>query len=374
MKPISFFIIVLLFTTASHAQPSTDTIFKPHGVLGGLFFGDLAYKIDADTLKRGNLEYSGISKKQSLFNIRRLYLTYDYFLSTKFSAEMVLTYEGQTASTSTRNIFIKYLNLRWKNIFKGSDLYFGQIRTPTFSFAEKAWGYRSVEKTLTDMRQVVASSDLGVSLQGVLNKKGTTGYTVMVANGNGIRPENDSYKKLYTNFFVKFAAEKFIADVNYNYEVSSSSLHRNRQTFKSGSTYQTQKIAFGAEAFDDELNHFATTINVRGADTLINHPNERSLGVSVFLRNKLSKKITSFIRYDRYNPDALYNLADKYVKPYSTNNESFFTAGVDFQPIQQVHIIPNFWYNYFHVKNTSATNFINGNDLVARCTVFVTFK
>ncbi len=196
---------------------------------------------------------------------------------------LVLTSEGQIPSTANRNIFIKYLGIRWKNIFIGSDLYFGQIRTPTFALMEKIWNFRAVEKTISDQRGIAASSDLGVSLQGLLNKNQTLGYTIMVANGSGTRPENDKYKKLYTNLVFKAAQQKLIFDLNYNFEISAAELHRNRQTFKAGVAYQSKKFAIGVEAFDDKLNNFGKAVLVNRTDTSLQ--DQRVLGLSVFLRN-----------------------------------------------------------------------------------------
>ncbi len=368
-----FIVFAIIFgSTACLAQNLKDSTFKPYGEISGLFFGDYAYKLDADSLKRGNLEYSGLPKNNSQFNIRRLYFGYEYFASPKFSVGLVLTSEGQIPSTANRNIFIKYLGIRWKNIFIGSDLYFGQIRTPTFALMEKIWSFRAVEKTIADQRGIAASSDLGISLQGILNKNQTLGYTIMVANGSGTRPENDKYKKLYTNLVFKVAQQKLIFDLNYNFEISSAELHRNRQTFKAGVAYQTKKFAIGAEAFDDELNNFGKAVLVNRTDTSLQ--DQRILGLSVFLRNNWTKKISSFIRYDKYNPDNFYNSSTKYIGTYANYNESFFTAGIDFQPIEKLHIIPNIWYNHYHNKNNQPANLFNGNDLVARCTAYIIFK
>ena len=95
------------------------------------------------------------SKDFSSFEFRRIYLGYDYDISEKFTAQFLLAYEGATFTTDgKRSMYIKGANLRWKNIFHNSDLVIGQMSTPTFATtSEPVWGYRSLEKTIMDMRK-----------------------------------------------------------------------------------------------------------------------------------------------------------------------------------------------------------------------------
>jgi len=47
------------------------------------------------------------------------------------------------------SFYIKLANIRWKQIWKGTDFVFGQMATPTFALmSEKIWNYRSIEKPL----------------------------------------------------------------------------------------------------------------------------------------------------------------------------------------------------------------------------------
>jgi hypothetical protein len=364
--------IIACLEGPAFAQDTTQT-FKPYGVIGGLFFGDFAYKIKADSLKRGNVEYSNIDAPESFFNIRRLYISYDYFISPKFTSQIVLTYEGQTAATSTRNIFIRYMNVRWKNVFKRTDFVFGQQATPIYNFFETTWGLRYIEKTIADMRGIAPASDLGFSVQGRLNEKGNLNYNFTIANGSGLRPENDKYKRLYATFFGKLFNEKLWFDVDYSYEATAPSAHQSKHLYKVGVAYKTDKIAIGAEAFDDALKHQAGTIRSVTNDTVM--VNESSVGYSVFLTKRFSKQFSCFIRYDKFNPDTKFNSGNHYVSSYNVNSENFFAAGLDYQPVESVHIIPNLWYDHFHNKQIKESAALTQNaDVVPRLTVYVVFK
>src|SRR5438270_1728153 len=104
---------------------------------------------------------------------------------------------------------------------------------------ENLYGYRSVEKTVADMRGVAPSSDLGMAVQGRFDRKENYSYSVIVANGSGVRPENDKYKRLYTNLNGKFFNKTLNIDLNYSYELASQSIHKSRHSFKLGVVYKT---------------------------------------------------------------------------------------------------------------------------------------
>src|ERR1700693_5663175 len=98
----SFFCLALIifflgFCKASNAQYTwnNDSAFKAgnpnSGRVWGYAFGDFAYKSHKDSLNRGGSnQYTGIPKNRNTFQFRRIYLGYDYNISKKFSAELLL--------------------------------------------------------------------------------------------------------------------------------------------------------------------------------------------------------------------------------------------------------------------------------------------
>src|ERR1700712_1889896 len=204
-KTLLRFSILIAFAFSVHSANAqsaliNDSLYKTgaenSGRLWGYSFGDFDYKAHADSLSRGGSnQYTGIQAQRTMFQFRRIYLGYDYNISKKFSAELLLAAEdnfppgappvGSAAGTTTTysagnstgdllsnqkfTFYIKNMNIRWKGIWKGTDLVIGEQSTPSFPFVtEKVWSYRSIERTIADIRRT-PSYDFGVALQGVFD-------------------------------------------------------------------------------------------------------------------------------------------------------------------------------------------------------------
>ena len=76
------------------AKSETKEEFKPSGKISGYAFGDYAFKLHADSALRGKQQYSGLPKNYSSFNLRRVYLGYDYQFSPNISSQLLLAHES----------------------------------------------------------------------------------------------------------------------------------------------------------------------------------------------------------------------------------------------------------------------------------------
>ena len=381
-------LLIVLLATCFNTFAQEDPDFKPSGKLWGYAFGDYAFKQHGDTLgggagRGGSNQYSNVAVNQSLFQMRRIYLGYDYDISKKFSAQFLLAAEddfagGDLLANGKFSPYVKLANIRWKNIFKGSDLVFGLQPTPTFATtSEPVWGYRSIERTIMDIRRT-SSYDLGVSLQGHLPKDDKFSYTLMVSNGTGAKPETDPFKWFWADVNYKFLNKKLIVDLYSDYARLNlmSGWHHDRSTQKLFVAYTVPKFTIGVEVFANNLrgDQIDTRIDKKANDTLTT----KSMGVSVFARGKLYKeKLGFFIRYDNYDPslnndNGTYSSYKTLTSQYNPNTkEQFFTAGLDFTPVKNVHIMPNIWYNAY--KNAGPTDYgdnNNAHDMVYRLTFY----
>lgn len=380
-----FMIIYSVRTTCQTISPDSTVTKKllPHGIFWGSAFADFTYKANADTVNggRGSTQYSGVPKNRTLFQFRRIYIGYNYFISAKFSTELLLASEDDSPSGDllVNNKFASYIklaNIRWKNIWNGTDIVFGQVSSPAFSLSsEKIWAYRSIEKTVSDIRRT-PSFDLGVTVQGhFIATNDNYGYNIMVGNGQGAKPETDAGKWFYADVYARLFDKKFLMDVyaDYNRMQWNSKWHHSRNMIKGFVAYSVPKITFGVEAFINTLQRDnIATKNNGSKDTITT----KAKAISLFTRGRIYKdKLGFFARYDSYDPseninNSLYNNNNPLTVQYDPNTkENFITAGLDYTPDKNVHIMPNIWYNRY--KNTGPKDYGTANkdhDLVFRLT------
>src|SRR5690242_11844970 len=324
---------------------NSDSAFKAgapnSGKLWGYMFGDYYVKAQADSLNRGsNSQYSGIPKNRNAFQIRRLYLGYNYNITKKFTAEVLLeAAPGEALSDNKLAFYIKLANLRIKDLWKGTDLILGQVSTPSFPMSsEPIWGYRSIEKTIIDIRGT-PSYDLGAALQGKFDPNtGNFGYDLMVGNGTGAKPEGDSYKWFYGDIWGKFLDKKLYVNFYSDYQrmAAISGMQHSRSMTKGFVAYTVPAFTVGVEGYINNLKNDdqATEISTGDVDVLT----VKAKGISVFAHGSLVKdKLNFFARYDAFNPDdninnSKYSSYKGNTSGYSDPNtkEQFITAGLDF--------------------------------------------
>ncbi|WP_157580345.1 hypothetical protein [Segetibacter koreensis] len=384
--------ILLINLVTGQEKLTTDTAFKPSGKLWGYTFGDFYYKAHTDNLNRGGAnQYTGVEKGRNAFQLRRAYLGYNYDIHPRFSAELLLAAEdnianqngninGDLTSNGKLTFYIKYANIRYKNIWKGTDLVVGQLATPAFSFiSEPIWGYRSIERTIADIRRT-PSFDLGASLQGKFDpEKGNYGYNLMVGNGTSARPENDKFKWFYGDVYAKFLDKKLVFDLYADYQRLNwtSTFHHSRNMVKGFAGYTTPSFTFGVEAFVNHGQQDVVGNKESSKDTI----SANATGISLFARGSIIKeKLGYFARFDSYNPDTKYNdfnyvTYSGLTSTYEPNNrEKFITAGLDFTPIKNVHFMPNIWYNRYKGAQSSLTGpAAHDHDLVYRITFYYVY-
>jgi len=411
----SFLLLVCSAQCVVYGQ-TTDSIekFKPHGNLWGYAFGDYMYKGSADTvgggLGRGNNQYSKIPASSRFFQFRRIYLGYNYDITPRLSAEILLAAEddfnngsvgdqsstGDVLSDGKFAPYVKLANVRWKNIFKGSDLVMGQMYTPSFPLlSEVVWGYRSIERTVSDMRRT-NSYDEGVALQGRYGKDDSYGYNLMIGNNNGAKPATNNFQMFYGDIWAKLLDKRLILDFYQDYakldwtnvDTLTGHFHHDRRMTKVFVAWSVPKFTVGVEAFT------TTLMGDVEASTLTNRTyyiSTKATAVSLYVRGRLYKdKWGFFARYDNYNPghniDQItnnpaiisYTAINSNYDP--TTKEQFITCGFDYTPFPNLHLMPNIYVNTYQCTLpasdyglSSKGSGVIGTDAAYRLTLYYIF-
>lgn len=408
-------------TQTKQADP-VDTAWHPQRRLWGYSFGDFYYDQHSPAItstqgKENN--YYQVPSNRNAFQFRRLYLGYDYDINKKFKAEVLLASEptantGVNGSTSIQNgdnlvdnhmaFYIKNFNLRVRDIWNGTDLVFGELSTPGFalnepgtngptSLSESTWGYRSIERTITDFHKN-NSYDVGASLQGTFDPKTKNyGYVLMVSNNStssllsAASANTGFYKIFYGDLWAKFLDNKLYADIYADYamtapnvastSVSSGTLNsQEHNMFKIFVSYNTSPLSVGVEAYTQKFGYGVTN------KTTLTAENATAQGLTIWAKGAITKgKLGWFARYDTYNPDTKIVSADAYAVNTNygsydpTVKEVFVTGGLDFTPAKNIHFMPNVWFTQYkdQLNSTTAGYFPDNHTLVYRMTFFFTF-
>ena len=339
---------------------------KSPSKFSGYVFGDYFYNISRDTSSAllSNTATGG-AKDFNGFQIRRVYLTYDNEISTVFSSRVRL--EGTTGAP-----FIKDAYLKWKEVFNSSDLIVGIQPTPAFEVSESYWGFRSVEKTILDLRGIVSARDLGVSLKGKLDSDGMTNYWLMYGNNSGVGAETDKYKRFYAHIDLK-PIDKFRVTVYADYKMQSNindptSTAVPKKTL--GSNVLTSALFLG---FAEKGSY---SVGVEGFYQIFNNgyihgtapitiDDKNALGISFFGSYFLNSDLNLFGRYDYYEP----NMAS--TAKYDVRN--YLIAGASWSVDKNVSIIPNIQVETY--ENATITGGSRSIDpaVTARITLYYVF-
>jgi hypothetical protein len=333
----------------------------PQGRISGVVFGDYFYNAARDSnFSKGNLPNSATGGPKSLqgFVIRRINISYDYDISEQFSTRFRLEMDASSAGATTANgklaPYVKDAWLKWKGVFGGSDLIFGIQPSSAFDVSEAAWSYRSLEKTIMDLRGIVPSRFFGLALKGKLDDAGSFSYWAMVSNREaGTNPkdlsaaanmtQNDKYNVYSLQLQIK-PSKQFLATVYGDFrpaapvnDLTSTTVPPatvgHAMTTLAGFLNFTEpdQFSIGLEAFlqmtaNSYVDPSVTPVSLKG---------NTAMGVSVWAWVNLQPTLSLVGRYDMYDP----RTGSANVEKGNSRNSMLF--GVVAKPDKHVQIMPN---------------------------------
>lgn len=272
----------------------------------GEVFGDYYWVITADQ------QEVIFPEQRNAFQFRRIYFSYEKEMTENFTTHYRL--EAVDPGFGKGEKLAPTINRAYLTWRRELTLEIGLVGTPTWSIAEKVWGYRPIERLILDLNKLGTANDIGVALKG---KAGRLAYHLMVGNGRGSLPEDDHGKKFYSQLAFQPAA-RFILVGYLDFEMAPNDQH---QMLMKGLVGLEQKwFNGGAEIF-------------RRIDrkTRRDGGNRTISGLSVFGSVHLSDQWKGFGRIDVVDDD------DR------NTTDLLFIVGLDKRLGANVHLLPNIY-------------------------------
>jgi hypothetical protein len=294
---------------------------RGEGIFSGLLIGDYYYALanHDETIENNNG-----------FWLRRVYFTYDDTLTGKIAMRFRLEMNspGDFKTSSTLVPFVKDAYLTHK--IGKQTLMLGLIGTQLYSKLEEFWGYRAMEKTPIDLFKFGSSRDLGLGIQGALDRLGQVTYSIAVGNGSGIKSETNHGKAAYGRLNFQPSKTLFLelyADYADTGDASSVNILQ---------AFAGVKGNWGRSGLNFGLRH--ATLDGASSDMKF---------VSWFGVFKLSPKLDIIGRFDRLlDPNPSGSKID-YIPMANNVKANVLLAGLGWSLDGNVKVIPNLKYVFY---------------------------
>ncbi len=305
MKYGFFVIAILCVIQGGVAQNST---------VHGLIFGDYYWAAR---------HHNASIKDKNGFWIRRVFLTADRFLTSKWDVRIRLEMNssGNFSSSEKLSPYLKDAFLRYNG--EKIELLMGISPTPCWYQVFKLWGYRHVERTPALLQKMYGSRDLGIAIKGGILQNNMLKYHLMFGNGSGLGSETDKGKQI--NAAITLPAQNILLQVSGYYESLAHEHHRSLVQLLLGYRKNTHRAGL---LYARHQNKTTT--------------GKHNLGVlSLFASRRIDQSVSAFARWDHTfnkNPRAGQITYWDISAQAKTN---ILIGGIDIELEKEIHLLPN---------------------------------
>ncbi len=320
---IQLFLIALLIINNLSAQNTLKNDTNPiHKVFGNIFTGGY-YNFNTQKPNAGFELSTGLLgyryQKQDKFKFTLIYdvtrTTSNIMVSDTLGNPLTVHYFAGSEYTA----FLKMAEIKWY-FAKHMSLAAGQLLNEQYlTVQDKYWGHRYVLTTMQEFFRLGSPADFGMRIE--YDNKKTGAFSFGAVNGNGPFARQDTLSVIeYTSnlelYLIKYLLIKAFIGLTPATYVADKKLE---STFSGFVAYERPKYKIGFEYADVQNIHFTDVIY---------------RGFSGFLLYNITDKYELFTRFD-YLDNAP-----------STNHESIFIGGFQYQPIKNLFLSLN--YRHWH--------------------------
>jgi hypothetical protein len=276
--------------------------------LSGKMFFDFT-GIDQKNSDTGKTNASGLG-----LDVKRFYLGIDHKFNDIWSANLTTDF-SYVSSDGVTNLFVKKAYVQGK-FDQAAVFRIGSSDMPWIPFAEKYYGFRYVENTLTDRLKYGNSADWGLHLGGDIGANKSFNYAVSVVNGNG-------YKNPGRSKGVDVEARVgFVPFDNMIVAVGGYSGHRGQETENINAPNTAQRgdfmVAYASDAFRLGAEYFTA----KNWNNVLTTATDKADGYSLWGSVAVADGVSLFARYDNAKLSKTLDNASKDV---------YYNAGIEYQ-------------------------------------------
>jgi hypothetical protein len=337
MKRTLVLVILVMFFITLHAQQKVATKQKTsqqkssqavssEGVFG-VVFSDYSYVLQEPQPSNKTKGMAGANA----FELRRAQIGYEHSFNKEFMGK--ITYDASL--NALQEGYLSWNYNPWHTVT------FGMSKSTAEATEEKVFGYRSLAPMMLTKNGFEIEYDKGITLNGKFDAEGSVYYDAAIANGSSPGPGEDKLKAYSGNLGFMFDKHS-VLELYVDFENLGNG--RNTMTAKLFYGFSMTDFSIGAEGFYRMQKNFAVTNEKKDV---------APAGVSLFGWFEMVPTVRGVLRVDFLEQD-LNNGGPTSAHPayLPSYRELYVNAGLDYSPIEQVHIIPNIVY----VKNLKKNN------------------
>lgn len=310
-------------------------IFAVFGLDAAVAQDSLAFKPSGKIIARSFMDYStgfGHVNNESGFDLTRALLGYNYKITPKLEAQLVIDGAAGKTSSDGLQVYVRNAFVKWSD--KGFTINAGLIGLMQFSTQENYWMHRYVMKSFQDQNKMAPSVDLGITAKYDINKYLSVDLGITNGEGNKKVKKDDNMRYAAGISFhpIESITLRAYGDI-YNDDENQRDTppedvtdikYKSQYTLSLFAGYQDTKISLGAE-----YNRVYNKGFLEKKDYY---------GYSFYTSARLASKWRGFARYDLAESSA----PSAFTSPWNDLDGQLMMVGVEFKPLKQLKIAPNF--------------------------------
>ena len=281
-----------------------------------------------------NLSGHAAVKDGTGFDVKRAYFGVDHQFNDIYSADLTVDLAPQDASqtigaTSVNQgaeaIKFAYIQAAYAKEFV---VQVGAERTPWIALADDFYGYRFIDKTVTDQNKLANSSDWGVNAHGDL-AGGLFQYSVSAEDGQGYK-NPDRSKTLDLEGRVNVNWNGFVAAIGgYDGKLGADIQAVPTLPIVRTATREDALVGYGNSQFHVGAEWFEAKNDLTSGSLITGAKPDKADGYSVYGAFNFIPQWSVFGRYDAVDPSKTIDPAERY---------TYYNFGINYEPVKVVDL------------------------------------